>query len=631
MGAWECSIRERVVPDPSKTLQGDAVAPFATRASRGWKRDLLLACRKHGIPVDVPYAKLGAEVRELIFEGDDDRWHGVQGYFDRLERRRYKVQNRVMIARYRRFDPCPDCGGARLRAEALAFRVAGADLGEISRLTLDGLAEWLDALELSEAEAARVGRLLERLQDRVATTRRVGLGYLALERQVRTLSGGEAQRIQLATALGGALTAALYVLDEPSIGLHARDVSRLLEVLREIRERGNTLVVVEHAPEFVAAADHVIDLGPGAGRHGGRLVAEGTVEELRAHPTAVTARALRGELEPRRRRSRSARGELVVEGASEHNLQNLDVTIPLGQLVVVTGVSARARARWSARCWWATCAASRSAAPARASAGRRRWGRWSWWIPIRRGAAPAPTPPPSPRRSTASAVASPPPARRRPAGWVPAGSRSTSRAAAATPARAGARPWWTCSSWRTCGFPARLALGTRYRREAQDIRVGGRCIVDVLALSIEEALEAFADDDAVVSRLEPLSRVGLGYLGLGQPLATLSGGEAQRLRLGLALAGREGRGSLFVLDEPTTGLHPAEVARLIESLDQLLDAGASVVVVEHNLDVVRAADHVIDLGPEGGPGGGRIVAQGPGSKIARVQKSLTGKALRGEF
>jgi excinuclease ABC subunit A len=623
--------RERVVPDASKTLQGDAVAPFATRANRGCKRDLLLACRQHGIPVDVPYAKLGADVRELIFEGDDDEWYGVQGYFDWLERRRYKVQNRVMIARYRRFDPCPDCRGARLRAEALAFRVAGADLGEVSRLTLDELAEWLDALDLGEAEEARVARLLERLQDRVATTRRVGLGYLALERQVRTLSGGEAQRIQLATALGGALTAALYVLDEPSIGLHARDVSRLLEVLREIRERGNTLVVVEHAPEFVAAADHVIDLGPGAGRHGGRLVAEGTVEQLRAHPTAITARALRGELEPRRRRSRSARGELVVEGASEHNLQDLDVTIPLGQLVVVTGVSGAGKSTLVR----SVLVGNLRGEPERGVCTRIRGAQALGEVVVV-----DPDPPGRSSRSNAATVSKAFDGIRR-------------RFAATREAKArGLGPGWfsfnvaggRCDACEGSGetvvdmqfledvrVPCEGCLGTRYRREAQDIRVGGRCIVDVLALSIDEALEAFADDAAVASRLEPLSRVGLGYLGLGQPLATLSGGEGQRLRLGLALAGREGRGSLFVLDEPTTGLHPAEVARLVESLDQLLDAGASVVVVEHNLDVIRAADHVIDLGPEGGPGGGRIVAQGPASQIARVRKSFTGKALRGEL
>ncbi|HEX2486618.1 MAG TPA: excinuclease ABC subunit A, partial [Myxococcota bacterium] len=330
---------ERVIPDPSRTLAGRAIAPFATPGGRPCQRDLARACRRSGVPLDVPWAALDEAQRRFVVEGDGGAWYGIRGFFEWLEGRRYKVQARILIARYRRFDPCPTCGGARLRPEALAVRVEGCDIAAASRLTLAELGEWLGGIALRGAAAERGARILDALRARTATALEVGLGYLALDRQVRTLSGGEAQRIQLATALGGALTASLYVLDEPSIGLHARDVARLLGVLRGIRDRGNTVVVVEHAPEIVGAADHLIDLGPGAGRDGGRLVAQGTVAEVRAHPASQTARALRGELGGARRAGRRRRGALRVVGARARNLRDVTVELPLGQLVAVTGVS----------------------------------------------------------------------------------------------------------------------------------------------------------------------------------------------------------------------------------------------------------------------------------------------------
>jgi excinuclease ABC subunit A len=617
---------ERVVPDPARTLAGKAIAPFATPGGQPCQRDLLRACRASGVPTDVPWGRLDEKQRDFVIEGDGGKWYGVRGYFEWLEGRRYKVQARITIARYRRFDPCPDCGGTRLKAEALAVRVAGRDIGELSRGSLEELADWLDGLALDAGQRARGERILRALKERTRTTLRVGLGYLGLDRQVRTLSGGEAQRIQLATALGGALTASLYVLDEPSIGLHPRDVARLLEVLRGIRDRGNTVVVVEHAPEILAAADHLIDLGPGSGSRGGSVVVEGSVEEVRAHPASLTARALRGELGAVRRKRRRRRGSLRVVGAREHNLQDLSVELPLGQLVVVTGVSGAGKS---------TLVRSVLVGGLRGDPERGRCERIEGREGVGGVVIVEPTPPGRSLRSNPATVSKAFEGIRR-------------RFAATREARAlGVGPGWfsfnvpggRCESCEGTGetvidmqfledvrVPCDACGGTRYREEARRIELLGRSIVEVLALTLEEAAERFADDRGIVSRLEPFLRVGLGYLTLAQPLSTLSGGELQRMRLALALAEGE-PGCLYVLDEPTTGLHPAEVEALVQTLDALLETAAGVIVVEHNLDLIRQADHVVDLGPEGGPAGGRLVAQGSPEEVARCAGSHTGAAL----
>jgi len=618
---------ERVVPDPARTLKGKAIAPFATPGGAPCQRDLLRACRAHDVPVDVPWRALDDAQRRFVVDGDGGKWYGVRGYFEWLEGRRYKVQARITIARYRRFDPCPDCGGTRLRPEALAVQVAGRSIGDVSRLTLDELAAWLEGLALDEGQRARGERIRRALLERTRTALRVGLGYLGLDRQVRTLSGGEAQRIQLATALGGALTASLYVLDEPSIGLHARDVARLLEVLRGIRERGNTVVVVEHAPEIVAAADHLIDLGPGSGRQGGNVVVEGSVEAVRAHPGSLTGRALRGELafEPRKRRRR--RGALRVVGARERNLRGISVELPLGQLVVVTGVSGAGKS---------TLVRSVLVGNLRGEPERGACDRIEGREAVGEVVLVEPTPPGRSLRSNPATVSKAfEGIRRRFAG---------TREARALGVSAG---WFSfnvpggrCESCEGSGetvidmqfledvrVPCEACGGTRYREEARRVLLDGRSIVEILQLTLEEASALFPGDRAIAGRLEPFLRVGLGYLTLAQPLSTLSGGELQRMRLALALAEGE-PGCLYVLDEPTTGLHPAEVEALVRTLDALLESAAGVIVVEHNLELIRQADHVVDLGPEGGPAGGQIVAQGSPEEVADCATSHTGAALR---
>ncbi len=620
--------RERVVPDRRRSLAGGAVAPFATPSGERAKAKLLSACAAAGVPTDVPFAELATRQQDFVFCGDGGRWKGVEGFFARLERKRYKVQNRVLIARYRRFDPCPACAGARLRSDALCVHVGGQQLAQLCSMTLGALSAWLDTLELSAARSARVARLLEDLRKRVGTAVRVGLDYVTLERTTRTLSGGEVQRIQLASALAGTLTASLYVLDEPSTSLHPRDIERLIGILQRIRDQGNTVVVVEHAPEVIVAADHVIDLGPGAGRLGGRVIAEGDVASLRADPASLTGRALCGALDAGTSRARRpARGRLRVVGACEHNLQDVSVDVPLGQLVVVSGVSGAGKSTLIR----SVLVGHLQRDPERGACSRIEGGEALDEVVLVDPAPPAR----SPRSNPATVSKAFEPIRKRFAETREARAR-------------GFVPGWfsfnvaggRCEACEGAGevvvdmqflddvrMPCEVCDGRRYRPEVLEVRLRGRSIVDVLGQSVDEALAFFADDEVVRKRLEPLLRVGLGYIALGQPLSTLSGGETQRLRIAQALQEQSAR-RLFVLDVPTTGLHPADIRVLLGCLDELLAAGASVIVVEHNLDVIRRADWVIDLGPEGGPGGGRVVAEGPPEVIARASGSHTGAALR---
>jgi len=617
---------ERVIPDRGKTLAEGAVAPFQTPRGRRWQTRLIRACREADVPVDVPVEALNASQQSWLFQGDSE-WRGIRGYFERLERKRYRVSARVMIARYRTFELCQDCQGTRLRPEAAHVHVGSRPITDLMRFSLAELAAWLQALELSEAQYERAERLLHELRARVETGVRVGLDYVTLDRSLRTLSGGEAQRIQLAAALGGTLTASLYVLDEPSIGLHARDARRLVETLESIRDQGNTVVVVEHDPEIVAAADHVIDLGPGGGRLGGMLVVEGSVEQIRSHPDSLTGQMLRGELVLAPRKRRKAWGAVRVVGAHENNLRDLDVEFPLGQLVVVSGVSGAGKTTLVRSVLVGGLLREPGRGACRGLEGAEQVREVIWVDP----APPARSP------------------RSNPATLSKAFDGIRARFASTREARArGITAGWfsfnvpggRCEACEGAGevvvdmqflddvrMPCEICDGVRYRPEVLDIRVDGLNIADVLELSVEAALERFGEDARIGRKLRPLQEVGLGYLSLGQPLSTLSGGETQRLRLAQALTERK-PGGLYVLDEPTTGLHAADIQLLIGCFDRVIEAGSSVIVIEHNLDVIRAADHVIDLGPEAGPGGGQRVAEGTPDEIARSKTSHTGAALR---
>ncbi len=624
---------DRVVPDPTRSLNADAIAPFATKTSRQLKQRLLDACETVGLDVDRPFVEFDEAERQFVFEGDAENWGGVRAFFDWLERRRYKVQARVLIARHRRYDPCPDCEGTRLSAEARAVSIEGASIAALGRRTLAELLDWVDDLVAREVGGKAAARLLELAQTRLRTIHAVGLGYLALDRTVRTLSGGEAQRIQLATALGGSLCASLYVLDEPSIGLHAADLARLLRVLEAIRDRGNTVVVVEHAPQLIEAADYVIDLGPGAGRHGGEVVAAGSVSAIRAVKNSKTAAALRGEFGSTERASRdlSETPRLRIIDANVHNLRDFSVEIPLHGLVAITGVSGAGKSTLL-RDVLVPGLDPRASLDSTKHPWRKIEGAEQLDDVVIVDQSPG-------TRS----------ARSNPATITKAFDLIRQLFAATREAKA--RGWAAgmfsfnvaggrCDECEGVGevvidmqFLDDLRVicdgcgGRRYRREVLDIRIEGRSITDVLEFGLEEACEFFAAQPKIVARLEPLVRVGLGYLRLGQPLSTLSGGENQRLRLGQALVEGPGR-RLYIFDEPTTGLHPSDTDVLLRCIDQVIDAGASVIVVEHDLDVIRRADWVIDLGPGGGPDGGRLVAEGPPEAISRVSESLTGVFLR---
>ena len=626
---------DRVVPDPSLSLEEQAVAPFKTRMGQSLQRALLRSCTDAGIPTDQPWSALSSSDQSFVLQGDAEGrsdWGGVQALFDWLEGRRFKVQARVLLSRYRRYDPCPDCEGTRLGSQARSVEVAGRSIDQLCALEAAGLRDWLEAVESDGGRGSGLKRLLDGLKSRVETVCRVGLGYMSLDRPLRTLSGGEAQRIQLAAALGGGLTASLYVLDEPSVGLHPSDLDRLIEVLRAIRDRGNTVVVVEHASEVLMAADHVIDLGPGAGRHGGRVVVQGSLDEVRACSESVTGKLLRGEFTSASKHDlKKVHRFLGIRGARGHNLKGVDVDIPLECLVVVTGVSGAGKSTLIRSVLAGGLDPGRAGADGEAECDRIEGAEQVRDV-VLVDQSPAVR---SPRSNLATVSKAFDSIRK-----LFAGTRDAKAL--------GAKPGWfsfnvaggRCEACEGSGevvidlqflddvrVPCEACEGTRYQSRVLEVRWAGRSIADVLNLTIDEAIDFFEGESKILDALRPFQRLGLGYVLLGQPLSTLSGGENQRVRLALALA-EPGAGTLYILDEPTTGLHGADVQVLLSGLEALIAIGASVVVIEHHLEVIRRAHWVIDLGPSGGPDGGQLVAVGSPDEVAAVEHSRTGQALR---
>jgi excinuclease ABC subunit A len=620
-----------VVPDKHKSLSEGAIEPWNKPHYRSVLAQMRRFARRRGVPLDVPWSFLDEAQRRLVLEGDEG-FPGVLGFFRLLEGRKYRVQVRAFLARYRGYQECGACGGGRLRPEALLVRLGGRSIGDVSAMTVQAAKRFLASLELEAEERAIAARVLAEADRRLGFLEDVGLGYLTLDRLSASLSGGESQRIALASALGTGLVGTLFVLDEPSVGLHARDTDRLVGILRALRDQGNSVVVVEHDPAIVAAADFVVDLGPGAGDQGGRVVYQGPAGELAHDPRSLTAKYLRGDLRipvPARRR----RGNglfLHVRDARLHNLKSVDARIPLGAFTVVTGVSGSGK---STLVHDVLCARLR----------RRRKGGDSR-APEVEGAdyveelevvdqAPLGR---SPRSNPVTYMkafdpirelfASVPEARRR---GLSAAAFSFNMPGGRCEACAGdgrvrvdlqflADAWLVCES---CG-------GRRYRPPVLEVRWRGRSIDQVLDLTVQEALIAFAGQPRVTRRLKVLAQIGLGYLRLGQPASTLSGGEAQRIKLAAHLLRRPGPRVLYVLDEPTTGLHMGDVAELLNALQRLLDGGATVVVIEHNLQVVKQADWVIDLGPEGGEEGGRLVFEGTPEALAAQGHGHTARYLR---
>jgi excinuclease ABC subunit A len=623
-----------VVPDPSKTLDDGSIEPWSKPRYRVLQQEMKKWARARGVPTNVPWRQMTAEQRRLVLEGDPENdYDGVKGFFQWLERKKYKLHVRVFLSRFRGYATCPECSGTRLRPEARAVRIAGRAITEVCKLTVKEARAFFLRLELGEAQLKIADKILEEIRTRLQFLDEVGLDYLSLDRLTSTLSGGEAQRIQLATSLGSHLVGALYVLDEPSIGLHPRDTQRLIDILKSLRDLGNTVLVVEHDSDAIRAADCVIDLGPGAGELGGKLLYEGPYEAMLSEHKSLTGRYLSGELRipvPNNRHKPNGKF-LRLYGASLHNLQNVDLILPLQTLTVVTGVSGSGKSTLVHDVLYKALAAKRNNATVKEFCDRLEGDGEIREVVIVDQSPIGRTPRSNPATylkafdAIREAFAETPDAKRR---GYSAGHFSFNV------------PGGRCETCQGDGtvtvemqFLADVELiceecrGTRYKSGVLEVRYHGKNIHDVLEMTVREALAFFVNVPKVIGKLRILNEIGLGYLRLGQSGTTLSGGEAQRLKLAAHLGQSANEGVLYILDEPTTGLHFDDIAKLLAAFRKLLESGASLLVIEHNLDVIKSADWLIDLGPEGGDLGGKIVATGTPEQVARNTQSHTGRFL----
>jgi excinuclease ABC subunit A len=648
-----------IVPDKSKTLDQGAIDPWQRPKYRAYQTELERVAKLHGIPTDVPWYDLPLDQQEFILNGGGlgaGSFGGVHGFFSLMERKKYKLHVRVMLSKYRGYATCPDCKGQRLRAEARAVRLGGKNICETAAMTIRGANQFFSELKLTPAQHEIAGSILTEVWQRLHFLDAVGLEYLTLDRLASTLSGGEAQRIQLATSLGSRLVGALYVLDEPSIGLHPRDTAKLIRILEELRDLGNTILVVEHDPDVIRSADYLLDLGPGAGEFGGKLLAAGTVPQVNANPDSITGRYLNGQLSipiPARRREpgHDKKGEwLRLKGARIHNLKGVDCEIPLGLLVCITGVSGSGKSTLVHDVLYRSVAYELGAGEGGdpRSLYKELTGTELLNNVVLVDQAPIGR---TPRSNPVTYIkafdairelfAAQPEAQRR--GYA-AGHFSFNV------------PGGRCDVCDGDGtvtvemqfladveLPCEECNGTRYKSSTLEVKYKGKNIHEVLALTVKEALRFFVGNPKILDKLAVLEEVGLGYVRLGQSATTLSGGEAQRVKLASHLAsGRatvrtDANGAttpkkmksriLYILDEPTTGLHFDDVGKLLTAFRKLIDAGGSLLVIEHNLDVIKSADWVIDLGPEGGAAGGRVVATGTPEAVAANRDSHTAQWL----
>jgi excinuclease ABC subunit A len=623
-----------VIPNPALSLSEGAIEPW-TKPQHEWARtELRRFCKAEGIPLDVPWNELSRAEQRAVIEGKG-KWSGVRGFFAWLETKKYKLHVRVFLSKYRGYTLCPDCNGGRLRQEARDVRVGATTLPEVCALSIKESATFFDSLELSTEQQSIAERVLYEVRRRLRFMVDVGLDYLTLDRLASTLSGGEAQRIQLATNLGSSLVGALYVLDEPSIGLHPRDSERLIRLLHNLRDIGNTVLVVEHDPEMMRAADHILDIGPSAGELGGQVIYEGDFPHLLKDKSSLTARYLRGEVEikePKQRRAPQKR-RISLRGASEHNLKNIDVDLPLDMLVCVTGVSGSGKSTLIHDCIYAGLKKQRGDWQGHVGAFQKLDG--AQYIddvilvdqsPIGR----------TPRSNPVTYIKVYDAIREAFSQTREAQSHGFDPSFFSFNV-----PGGRCEVCQGDGtvtvemqFLADVELvceeckGTRFKPQILDVRYRGKNINDVLNMTVRESLTFFRDVTKITNRLRVLDDVGLGYLRLGQSATTLSGGEAQRVKLAAHLSKRTGAKTLYIFDEPTTGLHFDDINKLLAAFRALLDAGGSLLVIEHNLDVIKTADYIIDLGPEGGDAGGHVVCTGTPEEVMSVTESHTGQYLR---
>lgn len=622
-----------VIPNPGLSLKEGAIDPW-TRPQYEWAMsELKQFCKSEKISLSSPFNQLSKSEQNAIIEGRGE-FSGVKGFFEWLETKKYKLHVRVFLSKYRGYTLCPDCRGGRLRQEARDVKVGGLTVSDICSLSIRDAANFFESLELSTEQAAIADRILFEVRRRLRFLVEVGLDYLTLDRLASTLSGGEAQRIQLATNLGSSLVGALYVLDEPSIGLHPRDNDRLIKLLQNLRDIGNTVLVVEHDAEMMKSADHILDIGPAAGELGGKVIYEGNFPGLMLDESSLTARYLRGDAEikePKQRRTPQKR-RLVIQNASEHNLKGINVEIPLDMLVCVTGVSGSGKSTLIHDCIYAGLKKQRGDWQGHVGAFQKLEGTQLIDDVILVDQSPIGR---TPRSNPVTYIK------------VYDGIRevfSSTREAQThgyDPSHFSFNlPGGRCEVCQGDGtvtvemqFLADVELvceeckGTRFKQQILEARYRGKNIHEVLSMTVREAISFFREVSKITNRLKVLDEVGLGYLRLGQSATTLSGGEAQRIKLAAHLLKRTGAKTLYIFDEPTTGLHFDDINKLLSAFRALIEAGGSLLVIEHNLDVIKTADYVIDLGPEGGAGGGSVVGVGTPEEIMSLPDSHTGRFL----
>ena len=629
-----------VVPDRARSVYDDAVMCWRGQVMSEWKNEFIHVAARHGFPIHKPYNDLTPEQLDLLWHGTgDNEWKGIDGFFAWIQSKAYAIQYRVLLARYRGKTVCPACHGTRLKPQAENVKVGGKTISELVRIPVKDLAQWFHDLQLDETDAQIAKRLLTEINSRLEYLCDVGVGYLTLDRPSASLSGGESQRINLATALGSSLVGSVYILDEPSIGLHSRDTHRLIHVLRMLQQLGNTVVVVEHDEDIIRSADYLIDVGPEAGRNGGRITYQGAVSDLAAAQESYTARYLTGELSipvPKRRRKWSQ--FIEIKGATQNNLKNINVKFPLGVMTVVTGVSGSGKSTLVGKILYPALARQldqTADAPGSHSGIDGDLSRLQAVEFIDQG---------SIGKSTRS----------NPATYLKAFDEIRQLFAHQQLSKQMGynqsffsfnSPGGRCEECKGEGtitiemqFMADITLtceachGKRFSRNALDVTYRDRTISDVLDMTVNQAIEFFSEENTynehkIVRRLKPLQDVGLGYIKLGQSSSTLSGGENQRVKLAFYLSGERQGNTMFIFDEPTTGLHIHDINTLMKSFDQLIGNGHTVVIIEHNLDVIKCADHIIDLGPEGGDNGGSIVVEGTPEQVAQCKESYTGHFL----
>lgn len=628
-----------VVPDPSLSVYDDAVMCWRGDKMSEWKRELIHLAPHIGFPIHRPYCDLTQAELDVLWHGNG-RFKGIDGFFKMVEENQYKIQYRVMLARYRGKTRCPECNGSRLRKESEYVKVGGATISELVKMPVTDLKEWFAALKLDDNDKLVSSRLLVEINNRIGFLCDVGLGYLTLDRLSSTLSGGESQRINLATSLGSSLVGSLYILDEPSIGLHSRDTMKLIGMLRKLQQLGNTVVVVEHDEEIMRAADYLIDVGPEAGRHGGEIIYQGDVDKLMTATDSYTVRYLNGELSiPVPARRRKWRDYIEVTGAREHNLKNIDVKFPLGVMTVVTGVSGSGKStlvrdilyRAMVRHLGNPCDAPGLHRALGGDLNRISAVEFVDQNPIGK----------SSRSNPATYLKAFDEVRRlfseqqgaKQMGFTPGYFSFNAEGGRCEECKGEGTITIEMQFMADIVIPCEACHGQRFKSDVLEITYNGKNINDVLNMTVNQAVEFFGESSdsicrKIVRRLKPLQDVGLGYIKLGQSSSTLSGGENQRVKLAYFLAQEKPEPTMFIFDEPTTGLHFHDINTLMDSFNRLIAQGHTVIIIEHNLDVVKCADHVIDIGPEGGELGGNIVAAGTPEEIMACDASYTGHFLK---